>query len=111
MLPCGRLEGGRLTQALFGRRLASRLSFFTSLILGFGGLSGSVVALVWAFVATFFRGGEELPAQDEITPVGSERYIWGFALAFICVLSLFPNSAGTFPSPLYTPPFFRGDGF
>ncbi|CAM6089666.1 unnamed protein product [Calypogeia fissa] len=109
VLPCGKLEGGRMTQALFGRRLASRLSFFTSLILGLGGLSGSVVALVWAFIATFFRGGEELPAQDEITPLGQERYIWGFALAFICLLSLFPNSAGTFPSPLYTPPFFRGD--
>lgn len=109
VLPCGKLEGGRMTQALFGRKLASRLSFVTSLLLGLGGLSGSVVSLVWAFVATFFRRGEELPAQDEITPVDSSRYIWGYALAIICLLSLFPNSAGTFPSPLYTPPFFRGE--
>ncbi|BBN01078.1 zinc metalloprotease EGY, chloroplastic [Marchantia polymorpha subsp. ruderalis] len=109
MLPCGKLEGGRITQALFGRRQAKLLSFFTSLALGAGGLSGSVLCLVWAFFVTFFRGGEELPAQDEITPVDQSRYVWGFALALICALTLFPNSAGTFPSPLYTPPFFRND--
>ncbi|KAL3695837.1 hypothetical protein R1sor_009913 [Riccia sorocarpa] len=109
MLPCGRLEGGRMTQALFGRRQAKLLSFFTSLALGIGGLSGSVLCLVWAFFVTFFRNGEELPAQDEITPIDQNRYIWGFALALICALTLFPNSAGTFPSPLYTPPFFRND--
>lgn len=111
VLPSGRLEGGRMAQAVFGRRTAARLSFFTSLALGFGGVTGSVLSLVWGFVATFFRGGEELPAQDEITPLGNERKIWAIALAAICFLTLFPNSAGTFPSALYTPPFFRGDDF
>jgi len=111
LLPAGRLEGGRIAQAVLGRRIAGRLSFFTSLALGVGGITGSVLSLVWGFIATFFRGGEELPAQDEITPLGQERTIWAIALAVICFLTLFPNSAGTFPSALYTPPFFRGDGF
>ncbi|XP_024364357.1 probable zinc metallopeptidase EGY3, chloroplastic [Physcomitrium patens] len=111
MLPSGRLEGGRIAQAVLGRRLAGRLSFFTSLGLGFGGVTGSVLSLVWGFIATFFRGGEELPAQDEITPLGNERKIWAIALTVICFLTLFPNSAGTFPSAFYTPPFFRGDDF
>ncbi|XP_024542775.1 probable zinc metallopeptidase EGY3, chloroplastic isoform X2 [Selaginella moellendorffii] len=110
LLPCGRLEGGRIAQALYGRRVANILSFFTSLALGVGGVTGSVLSLTWGFVATFFRGGEELPAEDEITPLGTSRYIWGYALAVFCLLTLFPNSAGTFPSVLYTPPFFRGDG-
>lgn len=111
MLPSGRLEGGRIAQAVLGRRLAGRLSFFTSLALGFGGVTGSVLSLVWGFIATFFRGGEELPAQDEITQLGNERKIWAIALAVICFLTLFPNSAGTFPSAFYTPPFFRSDDF
>jgi hypothetical protein len=111
LLPAGRLEGGRIAQAVVGRRIAGRLSFFTTLALGVGGITGSVLSLVWGFIATFFRGGEELPAQDEITPLGQERTIWAIALAVICFLTLFPNSAGTFPSALYTPPFFRGDGF
>lgn len=109
LLPCGRLEGGRIAQALFGRKAATLLSFATSLLLGIGGISGSVVSLVWGLFSTFFRGGEELPAKDEITPLGDGRYIWGYVLAVVCFLTLFPNSAGTFPSAFYTPPYFRGD--
>ncbi|KAH9314620.1 hypothetical protein KI387_023247 [Taxus chinensis] len=108
LLPCGRLEGGRIAQALFGRKTATLLSFATSLILGIGGLSGSVLCLTWGLFATFFRGGEELPAKDEITPLGDERYVWGYILAVVCFLTLFPNGAGTFPSAFYTP-YFRGD--
>lgn len=109
LFPCGRLEGGRIAQALFGRKAATLLSFAASLLLGIGGLSGSVVCLAWGLFSTFFRGGEELPAKDEVTPLGDGRYIWGYVLAVICFLTLFPNSAGTFPSAFYTPPYFRGD--
>lgn len=109
LLPCGRLEGGRITQALFGRSVASVLSFGTSLLLGIGGLTGSVLCLAWGLFATFFRGGEELPAKDEITPLGQDRYAWGFVLAVICLLTLFPNGGGTFSSSFLDPPFFRGD--
>ncbi|XP_056699234.1 probable zinc metallopeptidase EGY3, chloroplastic isoform X2 [Spinacia oleracea] len=68
LLPCGKLEGGRIAQAMFGRNTATLLSFATSLLLGIGGLSGSVICLSWGLFATFFRGGEENPAKDEITP-------------------------------------------
>lgn len=108
LLPCGRLEGGRIAQALFGRSVAGVLSFGTSLLLGAGGLSGSVLCLAWGLFATFFRGGEELPAKDEITPLGDERYAWGFVLALVCFLTLFPNGGGTFSSPFLDQPFFRG---
>ncbi|OVA01181.1 hypothetical protein BVC80_8887g13 [Macleaya cordata] len=94
LLPCGRLEGGRIAQALFGRNIAMLLSFGTSLLLGIGGLSGSVLCLAWGLFATFFRGGEEIPAKDEITPLGDDRYTWGFILAVICFLTLFPNGGG-----------------
>ncbi|KAI3936183.1 hypothetical protein MKW92_051594 [Papaver armeniacum] len=109
LLPCGRLEGGRIAQALFGRNVATRISFGTSLLLGIGGLSGSVLCLAWGLFATFFRGGEELPARDEITPLGDDRYNWGFVLAVICFLTLFPNGGGTFSSSFLSQPFFRGD--
>ncbi|RZS06307.1 hypothetical protein BHM03_00036964 [Ensete ventricosum] len=109
LLPCGRLEGGRIAQALFGRNTATLLSFGTSLLLGVGGLSGSVLCLAWGLFATFFRGGEELPAKDEITPLGNDRYAWGFVLALVCFLTLFPNGGGTFSSSIFSPPYFRGD--
>ncbi|RZC57156.1 hypothetical protein C5167_004462 [Papaver somniferum] len=109
LLPCGRLEGGRIAQALFGRNVATLVSFGTSLLLGIGGLSGSVLCLAWGLFATFFRGGEELPARDEVTPLGDDRYNWGFVLAVICFLTLFPNGGGTFSSSFLSQPFFRGD--
>ncbi|XP_022762381.1 probable zinc metallopeptidase EGY3, chloroplastic [Durio zibethinus] len=109
LLPCGRLEGGRIAQAMFGRNTATLLSFATSLLLGIGGLSGSVLCLVWGLFATFFRGGEEMPAKDEITPLGDNRFAWGVVLGLICFLTLFPNGGGTFSSPFFSDPFFRGD--
>ncbi|PIA44277.1 hypothetical protein AQUCO_01700109v1 [Aquilegia coerulea] len=108
LLPIGRLEGGRIAQALFGRNIAALISFGTSFLLSIGGLSGSVLCLAWGLFATFFRGGEEIPAKDEITPLGDDRYSWGFVLALICFLTLCPNIGGTFSSSFLSPPFFRG---
>ncbi|PIN07630.1 hypothetical protein CDL12_19798 [Handroanthus impetiginosus] len=109
LLPCGRLEGGRIAQAMFGRSTATIFSFATSLLLGIGGLSGSVLCLAWGLFATFFRGGEEIPAKDEITPLGDDRFAWGCVLFLICFLTLFPNGGGTFNSSFFGAPFFRGD--
>ncbi|KAI4963686.1 hypothetical protein ZWY2020_011194 [Hordeum vulgare] len=77
-VPPNAVEGGRrpVAQALFGRRTAALLSFGTSLLLGAGAVGGSVLCLAWGLFATFIRGGEEIPAQDEITPLGSEHYAW-----------------------------------
>lgn len=108
LLPCGRLEGGRIAQAMFGRSTAALLSFATSLLLGIGGVSGSILCLAWGLFATFFRGGEELPAKDEITPLGNDRYAWGIVLFLVCFLTLFPNGGGTYPS-FFSAPFYRGD--
>ncbi|KAK9677336.1 hypothetical protein RND81_11G137200 [Saponaria officinalis] len=109
LLPCGRLEGGRIAQAMFGRSTATLLSFATSLLLGIGGLSGSVLCLAWGLFATFFRGGEEIPAKDEISPLGEDRYAWGIVLFLVCFLTLFPNGGGTFSSSFFSAPYFRGD--
>ncbi|KAI9123965.1 hypothetical protein K1719_005265 [Acacia pycnantha] len=109
LLPCGRLEGGRIAQAMFGRSTAALLSFATSLLLGIGGLSGSVLCLAWGLFATFLRGGEEIPAKDEISPLGESRFAWGVVLGLICFLTLFPNGGGTFSSSFLSGPFFRGD--
>ncbi|KAL7119151.1 hypothetical protein ACP275_02G045700 [Erythranthe tilingii] len=109
LLPCGRLEGGRIAQAMFGRSTATLLSFTTSLLLGVGGLSGSVLCLAWGLFATFFRGGDEIPAKDEITPLGDDRFAWGCVLFLICFLTLLPNGGGTFSSSYFGGPFFRGD--
>lgn len=108
LLPIGRLEGGRIAQALFGRGTAALLSFGTSVLLGVGAISGSVLCLAWGLFATFIRGGEEIPAQDEITPLGNDRFAWGFVLALVCFLTLFPNGGGTYSASFLGDPYFRG---
>lgn len=109
LLPCGRLEGGRIAQGMFGRSTANLLSFATSLLLAIGGLNGSVLCLAWGLFATFLRGGDEIPAKDEITPLGDDRFAWGCVLFLICFLTLFPNVGGTFSSSYFGSPYFRGD--
>lgn len=109
LLPCGRLEGGRIAQAMFGSNTANLLSFATSFLLGIGGLSGSVLCLAWGLFSTFFRGGVELPPKDDITPLGDDRFAWGVVLLLICFLTLFPNGGGTFSSSFFSAPYFRGD--
>ncbi|KAK6945955.1 hypothetical protein RJ641_013499 [Dillenia turbinata] len=110
LLPCGRFQGGRIAQAIFGRNTATLLSFATSLLLSIGGLSGSVLCLAWGLFATFFGGGEEVPATDEITPLGDDWFAWGIVLGLICFLTLFPNGGGgTFSSSFFGTPFFRGE--
>ncbi|GAB2225313.1 hypothetical protein Drorol1_Dr00006105 [Drosera rotundifolia] len=50
LLPCGRLEGGRIARALFRRNIGSFLSIATYLSLCVGTLRGSVICLVWALI-------------------------------------------------------------
>ncbi|GAQ79434.1 hypothetical protein KFL_000300320 [Klebsormidium nitens] len=109
LLPTGRLEGGRIAQALFGRAPANRVSIFTAALLGVGGFSGSILCLAWGFIILLFRRGEELPAEDEITPLGQGRTFFGWVLLSICILTLLPNSAGTFPSTFFIPAAFQGE--
>ncbi|KAL6905320.1 hypothetical protein ACP4OV_002921 [Aristida adscensionis] len=69
-----------------------------------------LMCLAWGFFATFIRGGEEIPAQDEITPLGRDRYTWGVVLAVICFLTPFPNGGGVYSSSFLSKPFFQGGG-
>ncbi|KAK6136946.1 hypothetical protein DH2020_029307 [Rehmannia glutinosa] len=104
LLPCGRLEGGRIAQAMFGRSTATLLSFATSLLLGIGGLSGSVLCLAWGLLRQFVYLGELLPIVTEDTPVFNTRTkstIVGLLFLFLKFFSLIgfrrPSTRMTFP--------------
>ncbi|KAK0580558.1 hypothetical protein LWI29_003451 [Acer saccharum] len=86
LLPCGRLEGGRIAQAMFGRNTATLLSFATSRLLGIGGLSGSVLCFAWGLFATFFCGGEEYRRKTSSPQSGMTGMLGVLSLAS----SLFP---------------------
>lgn len=92
LLPSGRLEGGRIAQALFGVDVALRLSYGTTFLLLIGALKGSLLCLVWGLFTVILRREEEILAKDTITPLGYGRYGWGLVLAIICFFTLFPYS-------------------
>ncbi|XP_058728899.1 probable zinc metallopeptidase EGY3, chloroplastic [Vicia villosa] len=106
LLPWRQLEGGRIAQAMFGRSTATLLSYGSLLLLGIGALRGGDLCLAWGLIAIAFRGEEEIPAKDEITPLGESRYTWGIFLGLICILTLFPNIGGTLSNSFLSDPFF-----
>lgn len=55
LIPIGRLDGGRIIQALYGRAVAARVTGITFVLQGLATILGnSSLLLYWRFVATFF---------------------------------------------------------
>jgi hypothetical protein len=97
LLPIFRLDGGRACTAALGNRIGaivsvSSLMFLLSVAL----TSDSSLAVVWGIMIATFRRKFEIPARDEITPVGDVHlgsWIASLTLA-ILVLAPFPGGTG-----------------
>jgi Zn-dependent protease len=73
-LPIGRLDGGRVAQAIAGRRTAANIAFFALLGLAASFLSNSSpIILFWSLIVVFLQRGAELPAEDDVTPVATDE--------------------------------------
>jgi Zn-dependent protease len=72
-LPIGRLDGGRVAMALTGRRAASLISFLSLLLQGIGLISDvSSATFVWVIVSTLLQRGQDLPPEDDVSPIASD---------------------------------------
>lgn len=95
LLPAGQLEGGRIIQAILGRKVAQQVSSVTTGALFVVGVVGKVsLPLVFGIALLSFRRGQELPARDEITPLTPWRSKLGWILLFGGLLLLLPHDAG-----------------
>lgn len=81
LLPLGQLDGGRMVQAIYGRRLASRTSLISFIGLAIFSLANPV-ALYWAVLVLFLQRQPERPSLDELTEPDDTR-------AALCLLALF----------------------
>lgn len=99
ILPIGRLDGGRACMAAFGRRVASSISFLTSLMLAiysFTSLSG--IAVFWGSLIILTKQRfSDVPCIDEITTVGEHRVYTFIALVALALLTLSPYPGGIGP--------------
>ena len=99
LLPIGRLDGGRVVSALFGRRVAYPLSILTLFFLAIASLTGtSHITILFGLLVTVFQRQPEIQVRDEVTDVkGGEGWRLGVyaATMFLVGLILFPFPGGS----------------
>lgn len=89
VLPAGQLDGGRMMQAVYGRKIAARTTVGTLILLGLAALV-NLLALYWAIAILFLQRDLERPALNELTEPNDAR-------AALCLLFLFLMAATLLP--------------
>ena len=89
LMPAGQLDGGRMVQAVYGRKIASRASLATLILLAIVSLVNSL-ALYWAIVILFLQRNLERPSLNELTEPDDTRAALGLLALFLMVMVLLP---------------------
>lgn len=97
LMPIGRLDGGRIMQALYGRAVAGRATAITLLLQAFSSLLGnSPLLLFWGLVSVFLQRESDYPCRNEVIEPDNTRTAIG--LGALCVMLLvlvpFPDQVG-----------------
>ncbi len=97
LLPIGRLDGGRIVQALHGRAAANRISAITLILQGLSSIFGnSPLLLFWGLICVFLQRESDYPCQNEIVEPDDSRAAVGLTMLFLmlAVLIPFPDQLG-----------------
>lgn len=97
LLPIGRLDGGRIVQALYGRASANRISAITLILQGFSSIFGnSPLLLFWGLICVFLQRESDNPCQNEIVEPDDTRAAIGLGMLFLmlALLTPFPDQLG-----------------
>jgi membrane-associated protease RseP (regulator of RpoE activity) len=92
LLPAGQLDGGRIVQAIFGRKTCRRTTIGTLIILGLVSLFNPVNSLTfyWAIIILFLQRDLERPSLNELTEPNDTRAILALVMLFIALLTVIP---------------------
>jgi membrane-associated protease RseP (regulator of RpoE activity) len=95
LLPAGKLDGGRIIHAIYGRKTARRTTLATLIILGIVALfnPSNPIPLYWAVLILFLQRDLERPAQNELTEPNDTRAAWGLLALFLMLVTLIPLSS------------------
>lgn len=91
VMPAGRIDGGRIVQSIYGRKIAGRATAVTLLILIVVAL-GNPLALYWGALILFLQRGEERPCLDDITEPDDTRAALALLILFLMLATLLPLS-------------------
>ena len=95
LLPAGKLDGGRIVHAIYGRKTARRSTLATLIILAIVSLFNPTnpIPLYWAVLILFLQRDLERPVQNELTEPDDTRAAWGLLALFLMLATLIPLSA------------------
>jgi membrane-associated protease RseP (regulator of RpoE activity) len=97
LIPIGRLDGGRIVQALYGRTVAARVTGVTFVLQGFATIVGnSSLLLFWGLICVFLQREPDYPCIDEVSEPSDARFALGLGMLFfmLAVLVPFPEAGG-----------------
>jgi membrane-associated protease RseP (regulator of RpoE activity) len=96
LLPAGQLDGGRIVQAIYGRKVARRATIISIAVLGIVSLinTANPIPLYWAIVIIFLQRNLERPSLNELTEPDDTRAAWGLLVLFLMLATLIPLSPG-----------------
>lgn len=89
LMPAGQLDGGRIMQAIYGRKVTGRSTVITILFLVIASLVNPL-ALYWAIVILFLQRELERPALNELTEPNDARAALALLALFLMAATLLP---------------------
>lgn len=89
VMPAGQLDGGRIVQAIYGRKTAGRATVATLIVLGLAALVNPL-SLYWAILILFLQRDLERPALNELTEPDDARAALGLLILFLMAATLLP---------------------
>lgn len=89
LMPAGQLDGGRMVQAIYGRKIAGITTVATLIVLGFASFV-TPLALYWAIVILVLQRDLERPSLNEITEPNDARAAFALLALFLMIATLMP---------------------
>ena len=89
LLPAGQLDGGRIVQAVYGRKIAARTTVGVLIVLGLASFVNPL-AFYWAIVLLFLQRDLERPCANELTEPDDARAALCLLALFLMIVTLLP---------------------
>ncbi|MGV0025386.1 site-2 protease family protein [Phormidesmis priestleyi] len=89
LMPAGQLDGGRIVQAIYGRKIAGWTTIATVILLALTSLVNPL-ALYWAIVILVLQRNLERPSLNELSEPDDARAAIGLLALFLMVTILLP---------------------
>ena len=89
VMPAGQLDGGRMVQAIYGRKTLVQATAVTLVLLALVGLFNPI-ALYWAVLIVFLQRQPERPCTDDLTEPDDARAGLALLALFLMLLVLLP---------------------